>query len=288
MNGHQEKKKNLLYVQNVNRHIGINQRESKNVNNSEKSIKHKNLINNMKKLVILIGLLCLSFVGAISCENPGLPNSQIVNVKTNLIQTCVTCTYVNISSITTPNSTEYINIGMTKLGTTYNYSYIPNQQGTYYYSVIGDKDGTLTEETLCFEVTKTGTTLTIEESLIYSILAFGVLLLFFLSFYFMISTPYGNNVDNGGTVIKISKLKYVKLGLILSTWILFTWFLNILIGLSDNFVNLTMYYGLFGFMFNLMNRLSLPLGIVIMVISIFEIIRDANIMKAIKKFGSSK
>lgn len=138
-----------------------------------------------------------------------------------------------------------------------------------------------------FDVTKTGTETKTAESLIYFILAFGVILLFILSFYFMIATPYSNETNEKGEVIKIVKLKYVKLALILLTWVLFTWFLNILIGLSDNFVILTMYYGFFGFMFDLMNNLSLYVGIVVLVIMGFEIVRDANIMDNIKKFGSS-
>ena len=138
-----------------------------------------------------------------------------------------------------------------------------------------------------FEVSKLGKKLTTQEALLYFILAFGVLLLFTLSFYFMLATPYGNDINEQGAVIKVTKLKYVKLTLILLTWVLFTWFLNILVGLSDNFISLTMYYGFFGFMFQTMNLLALPLGVVIFVISLFEIIRDANIMGNIKKFGSA-
>lgn len=139
-----------------------------------------------------------------------------------------------------------------------------------------------------FGITLSGLILETSEALIYLILAFGVLLLFIISFYFMISIEYGNKINESGAVFKISKTKYVKLGLILLTWVLFTWFLNILIGLSNNFVSLTMYYGLFSFIFNVMNRLALPLGIFILILSFFEIIRDANIQKAISKFGSSK
>lgn len=138
-----------------------------------------------------------------------------------------------------------------------------------------------------FDVTKNGTLLNSSESLVYFILAFGVLLLFILSFYFMISTPYANETNEKGAIIKITKLKYVKLGLILLTWVLFTWVLNILVGLSDNFVSLTMYYGFFGFMFDVMNRLALPLGVVVIIIALFEIVRDANIIGNIKKFGSA-
>ncbi len=139
-----------------------------------------------------------------------------------------------------------------------------------------------------FGITLSGLILETSEAVIYSVLSFGVLLLFIISFYFMIAVKYGNDTNGKGAVIKLTKTKYVKLGLILLTWVLFTWFLNILIGLSDNFVSLTMYYGLFGFIFETMNNLALPLGIVIIVICLFEIIRDANIQKAISKFGSSK
>ena len=151
------------------------------------------------------------------------------------------------------------------------------------------KDGSVTQVIdFNFEVTKIGKILETKESLIYFILAFGVLLLFILSFYFMIMTPYGNEIDDKGAVMKISKLKYVKIGLILLTWVLLTWFLNILIGLSDNFVSLTMYYGFFGFIFETMNNLALPLGIFLLVLSGFEIVKDTNIHKEISKFGSAK
>ena len=102
----------------------------------------------------------------------------------------------------------------------------------------------------------------------------------------MLTVPYGTETDEKGVVIRLTRLKYVKLGLILFTWVLLTWFLNILIGLAENFVILNMYSGLFGFIFEAMNRLALPLGILILVIAIFEIIRDANILKNLKKFGS--
>jgi len=160
--------------------------------------------------------------------------------------------------------------------------------GSYSYVIQCNSSSQGGFVTVPFLVTKTGTALETPEALIYSILACGVLLLFIISFYFMITVEYGNNINEKGAVIKLTKTKYVKLGLILLTWVLFTWFLNILIGLSDNFVSLTMYYGLFGFIFETMNNLALPLGIVIIVICLFEIIRDANIQKAISKFGSSK
>ena len=164
---------------------------------------------------------------------------------------------------------------------------IVTDKGTYGLTIVCNNSKIAGYKTGFFEATLSGKGLETSESLTYFVLAFGVLLLFILSFYFMISTPYGNETKDGA-VIKLTKLKYVKLGLILLTWILLTWFLNILIGLSDNFVSLTMYYGFFGFIFETMNRLALPLGIIIIVIALFEIVRDANIYENIKKFGSAR
>lgn len=147
-------------------------------------------------------------------------------------------------------------------------------------SEIGSTNGIL-------EVNNQGKEFDNSESLIYMVLVFGVLILFLLSFYFMVTVPYSNQINEKGAIIKITKSKYVKLALILLTWVLFTWLLNIMIGLSDNFVSLTMFYGFFGFMFEIMNRLALPLGVVIFVIAIFEIIRDVNILGNIKKFGEA-
>lgn len=137
-------------------------------------------------------------------------------------------------------------------------------------------------------VTKTGFILDISEALIYFILALGVFFLFILAFYFMLATPYSNKIDEKtGAVIQLTKLKYVKLGFIMLTWVLLTWFLNILVALSGNLVTLSLYSGFFGFMFDLMNRLALPFGIIIIVIGLFEIIRDANLYENLKKLGET-
>ena len=88
--------------------------------------------------------------------------------------------------------------------------------------------------------------------------------------------------------MRITKTKYIKLGLILFTYGFFTWFLNILIGLSEYFASLTMYYGLFSGIFWIMNAMSLPVAIVILVIMLIEIVRDTNIQDQIKKLGKAK
>ncbi len=244
-------------------------------------------MENKTWILVLVGLFLISFTSSANCD-PWQTFTQ--DTQIDLIQKCPSCSYVNITSITYPNGTVFLNEDMTQTNINFNYTLPDSSQvGVISYGTIGDKNGASPPnyEELCVRITKTGQTFETPESLTYFILAFGVLLLFLLSFYFLIATPYENEVNKKGAVIKITKLKYVKLGLILLTWVLFTWFLNILIGLSDNFVSLTMYYGFFGFIFQTMNNLAIPLGLVILVISIFEIIRDADLYENIKKLGSA-
>ena len=245
----------------------------------------------MKKLltILIFGIFCLSFASA---SNLGtFPKDSCVQ----LYQLCESCTFVNLTSVkipplelSDPMEIQIFGELMNNFGFDFTFEYCNTSRlGSYQYNVCGDKGGVNTCENIAFSITKTGTEFTISEAVTYLILAFGVLLLFLISFYFMIVTPYSNSKDDKGAVLMITKLKYVKLGLILLTWVLFTWFLNILIGLSDNFVSITMYYGFFGFIFQVMNNLALPLGIVILVIGGFEIIRDSNIYENLKKFGKA-
>ena len=246
---------------------------------------------NKKILIIMfIGIFLISLVSALTF-------TQNEEVDINIV--CINAGYCTASAIcnasifdpdniiildgvqaTQSISLAYFNITLNSTQT--------SKLGEYQVSGFC-KDGSVTQIIdFIFIITQTGTILETGESLTYFILAFGVLILFIISFYFMISTPYGNETNEEGAVMKISKLKYVKLGLILLTWVLFTWFLNILIGLSDNYVTLTMFYGFFGFIFETMNALALPLGIFILVLSGYEIIKDTNIHKEISKFGNSQ
>ena len=138
-----------------------------------------------------------------------------------------------------------------------------------------------------YEITPTGTSLGTGESILYIILTLAFLLLFFLFLYFAIATPYKNETNEKGAVIKITKLKYFKLLFIVLTYLFFILFLNILIGISTNFVSLTIFSGIIGFIFTILINLSYPFGIIILVIAFFEIVRDANIQKQIKRFGGA-
>lgn len=242
----------------------------------------------IKKLsVFFFVVLLIGSVNAIGCDKEGYKGSVTKGDTINISVSCPTCTYVNISVLDPDKRFLFVNEGMNKIGYLFWYEFNStqtNKVGTYFIDGYSNLDTPLG---LCFEVTKTGETLTTGNSIIYGILNLFVFVFFILCLYFAIRIPYKNNANEKGAIIQVTKLKYIKIFMIGLTYVMFTWLLNVLIALSDNYSFLTQYYGLISFMFTTLNKLALPFGIFLIVLSFFEIIRDANIQKAIERYGSS-
>ena len=90
-----------------------------------------------KQVMFLFALMfMLTFVTADSIGD-GYKVDEEMQV-TNYCQ-AGTCTYMNLSSIEYPNGTIiYLNSAMTQNGQTFNYSFTPDQVGTYYFITCGD------------------------------------------------------------------------------------------------------------------------------------------------------
>lgn len=178
----------------------------------------------------------------------------------------------------------------------YDYEFSLNQnnfstQGQYSYVIqcLSSNESLGGFESVGFIVSNKKLSMDIGESIMYVILTVAIFLVFLLSLYFTIITPFLNKRDeNDGSIVKIVKLKYVKLFLIMFTYAMFVWFFNVLIGIADNFVSLSLYYGFVSFMFELMLRLALPFSIVILIIAGINILKDMNVQKEIKKWGKYK
>lgn len=108
----------------------------------------------------------------------------------NLHQICDNCTYVNLTSITYPNST-ILEVGelMTKRGVDYNYTFCNDTTviGEFIYNTCGDQDGSEICENIKFSINAIGKETTDARSDaagrgIYVL--FGIATLFFLGFLF--------------------------------------------------------------------------------------------------------
>ncbi len=104
--------------------------------------------------ILLMSMFLLSFTSAIDCWGNLEQFSEI-----DLIQKCPSCSYVNITAITYPDGTIFMNDAMSQNGTNFNYTLPDSSQlGRITYTTIGDKNGAtppLTED-LCIEITPSG------------------------------------------------------------------------------------------------------------------------------------
>lgn len=204
-----------------------------------------------------------------------------------------TCDNTFICNLTTnyPNSGLLVNNQEMENQTSfYNYSLIPsvlNVSGKYPNTMVCNNGQFQGTQRFVFEITKTGTILDTGESILYVLLVIAIFFFFMLSLWFTTIIPYSNKLNDRNEIVQITRLKYVKLMFVLITYGLFVWFLNSLIGLSENFITLTLFSGLVSFLFITLNNLALPFSIAILVLCGYEIIRDINNSIDIKKLGSA-
>ena len=117
-------------------------------------------MNSRILLFVIVSLFAITFVSAVNeCNNDNsflgtFPQGRNVN----LVQTCDTCTYVNLSKVVYPNGTVVsYNTVMTKIGVEYNQTTGDSKiLGCYSYCVYGDKDGTIASECIDYRITPSG------------------------------------------------------------------------------------------------------------------------------------
>lgn len=133
--------------------------------------------------VFILAIFLISFVDAsdIGCANSGWQGYGKLNENKTIQITCPTCDFINISS-TNPNGDIFLNnVGMSKDGVIFSYTFLGdnlNILGNYQIDGYSQLDEPLG---LCFEVTLTGKSLSIGSyiiSIIFILLLFvGVILL---------------------------------------------------------------------------------------------------------------
>lgn len=108
---------------------------------------------------IAIGfIICFLFLSFASAAQPTLGTVTQYDCI-NLLQTCVDCSYNNISFVSYPNRTIKVleDVSMTKNGIIFNYTFcLTSELGTYIVNGYGDPDGTKTSWNYDFIVTTTG------------------------------------------------------------------------------------------------------------------------------------
>jgi hypothetical protein len=134
-------------------------------------------------------------------------------------------------------------------------------------------------------VTSTGEELTSPESTLYFLVTIFAFFIFVLVVYLFISVEGENPKDETG-YLGINYKKYLKTALFPLCYVTFIWFFNFIIGLSNNYLGLTLFSNTLGFMFEIMIKLTLPIIVVTIIWEFVLMVKDNNIIKEYKSLWS--
>ncbi len=188
-----------------------------------------------KTKILFIGIIVvlLLFISFSSARLGEYPRGSCVNIKTIL-----NTSSVNISTISFVNgSTAVSNQEMTKVGSTFNFSFCQTQEdGVYNYDYFDAEGNVFVND---FLINKNGTSVNTGESMMYIwILIF--IFIFMCGFIFLsIVIPFSNETKNtkrGISIIRVTKTKYLKLMSIWFSYGLLLMFVTVVTGMTNNYI----------------------------------------------------
>lgn len=142
-------------------------------------------------------------------------------------------------------------------------------------------------ENIEFKVTPSGKEIDTSQSVIYLIIMFAIFFFFVFNLFVAIITPYKDKLNAKGEIIELMPIKYIKLFAISMSYLFFILFLNSLVGLSENYIELLIFSGFIGFLFTIFMYMSYPFMVVILVIALFQVLIDIKNKRIIENLGSA-
>lgn len=137
-----------------------------------------------------------------------------------------------------------------------------------------------------FYVNPNGEELTEGKSITYflvTLFAFGI---FGLLLYLFLRIDGMNPKNELKEYIGINYKKYLKVSLIPLVYVSFIWAFNLIIGLSNNFLGLTLFPNTLAFIFLVLIKLVYPVIVLTLIILVILLIKDSNIKKEYKSLWS--
>lgn len=218
-------------------------------------------IETMKKTIICLTLtilLCIAVSASLEKLGTFKKGDSI-----ELLQICATCTFINITSITAPNSTTILSgVSMDKEGAKFNYTLQSQESiGTYNVCGVGDIDGDNTAWCYTFDITAAGYKPTTAQSIIYFILLFISLICFILAIFisFNIDTEKYKRDTISGKVIAINWKRYYRIFCWGIAYGLFVWICHLARSIAEVFLESSFIAAFFKMLFYIMLSLMWPL-----------------------------
>jgi len=165
----------------------------------------------MKKilLTIMLGIFLISMASASLSSLGTFKQNDCINIS----QTCATCTYVNISSVSSNTNSNLIsNVEMIDFGSgEWRYEFCNTSvAGRYDVKGIGDVSGVDSSFAVYFDITYKGYTISSSQATLYAILLFVLIFVFIITILGINQLPSGNTQDEEGKILSISYLKYLR------------------------------------------------------------------------------
>lgn len=247
----------------------------------------------MKKslTIILMGFILFIGVASATLTNLGtFKQGDCIDIK----QTCASCTYNNLSSITFPNGTIYLfnpEVSMSKNSVVYIYSTCNFSQDLGEYSVDGhgDLNGVDTSWAYNYKITPSGTDPSTAQGIIYAILLFASFIFMILSFYGAVAIN-GKNEFQMGKLIKINYNKYIKQGLFFIGYLCLIFVVFFSSEISQNFLELGFFTTILNWLHIALWIILIPVFFIFVTFSIIKWLADMELMdlakRNLKPYGS--
>jgi hypothetical protein len=133
-----------------------------------------------------------------------------------------------------------------------------------------------------FEVTPNGDFLTSSSAILYFLVTLFAFLILGILIYIFVSMDGSNPQSSEGDYLSINYKKYVKTALFPLVYVVFLWAFNFIIGLSNNYLGLTLYANTLGFIFMILTKGIYPIILLTFIWEIVLMIKDANVTKEYK------
>lgn len=130
-----------------------------------------------------------------------------------------------------------------------------------------------------FSTTQSGSTSTIQESIIYSILIVFVTILFCLTSIGSYKVDGNNEFSMGGDLVEINYGKYVKIALGLVSYLLLTFITFLCWQTSYNFLAFNFMSNIFEMSFLILQYLTIPLIMIVTIVAITKWLLDVKLHK---------
>jgi hypothetical protein len=218
-------------------------------------------------------LLCFMFSPLVSSINYPANSTIDLKIPTNATSCNVTIVFPNSTNLIYNKTMSVFNTGFGNY--TFNNTIL---NGEYdYYSPCGSGS---------IQITQNGDNLSTGTGLIYFLVTLFAFVVFLFVGWIFLSINGENPKDETG-YLGITYRKYIKTALFPIVYVTFLWFFNFIIGLSTNYLSLSLYLNTLGFIFGILMGLVYPVIVITIIVEIVLMVKDANISKEYKSLWSN-